>query len=613
MRSLFLLLVVLFSLSISANDGSRLWMGKLDLDQARAVTVKHADGLGEGFVVHATSPAHVVVLASTPQGGAYGRMAVLRLMACGRIGKGMKPLDVRETPAFKYRVLNHWDNLDGSIERGYAGKSIFWNSKVKGEAWKARIRAYGRANLSVGINGCVLNNVNASPKVLTRAYIDTVRMIADILRPYYVKVYLSVNFGSPLALGATTTADPLNADVIRWWRETVKAIYRAVPDFGGFLVKANSEGQPGPFDYDRTHADGANMLADALKPYGGIVMWRSFVYGARHKGEDRVKQAVSEFKDLDGQFRDNVILQSKNGPLDFQPREPYSPIFDNMPKTCQAVEFQIAHEYTGQAKHLVYLAPMWKEFFGYVSAKTLKGIAGVSNIGDETNWTHHDFSQANWYAFGRLAWDPTLTAAQIADEWLRLTFSSDSTFLAAVKPMMLGSREDCVDYMMPLGLHHIFAFDSHYGPQPDGYRADYPIAWCPVYYHKADSLGIGFDRSSKGSDAVAQYREPYRSLYDHIETCPERYLLWFHHVPWNYEMRNGLTLWDNLQLHYHRGVKRVENYPSVWRRVKTIEQHDGDSDGSRWQRIDNLMKIQIANARLWCDVCLRYFASLIVR
>ena len=435
-------------------------------------------------------------------------------------------------------------------------------------------------------------------------------MIANILRPYYIKVYLSVNFGSPLALGATKTADPLNAEVIKWWQQKVKEIYKAVPDFGGFLVKANSEGQPGPFDYGRSHADGANMLADALKPYGGIVMWRSFVYGAKHKGEDRVKQAVSEFKNLDGQFRDNVILQSKNGPLDFQPREPYSPIFDNMPKTSQAVEFQIAQEYTGQAKHLVYLAPMWKEFFGYVSPKTLKGIAGVSNIGDETNWTHHDFSQANWYAFGRLAWDPTLTSEQIADEWLRLTFSSDSTFLSAVKPMMLKSREDCVDYMMPLGLHHIFAFDNHYGPEPNGYRPDYPIEWCPVYYHKADSLGIGFDRSSKGSDAVSQYREPYRSLYDDLATCPDAYLLWFHHVPWNYEMRNGLTLWDNLQLHYNRGVRSVEDYSLIWNNVRAVEMRDGDADGARWQRVNNLLQQQTKNARLWRNTCLEYFGKL---
>ena len=610
MRHIFLLILALFSLTVSANDGSKLWLGKMDLNVAQKVTVRHADGLGEGFVLKATSPEQVLILASTPQGGAYGRMAVARLTACGRISKGMQPLSRKEIPAFRYRILNHWDNLDGTIERGYAGRSIFWNSSVKGEAWKARIRAYGLANLSVGINGSVLNNVNASPKILTRAYIDTVRMIANILRPYYIKVYLSVNFGSPLALGATKTADPLNAEVIKWWQQKVKEIYKAVPDFGGFLVKANSEGQPGPFDYGRSHADGANMLADALKPYGGIVMWRSFVYGAKHKGEDRVKQAVSEFKNLDGQFRDNVILQSKNGPLDFQPREPYSPIFDNMPKTSQAVEFQIAQEYTGQAKHLVYLAPMWKEFFGYVSPKTLKGIAGVSNIGDETNWTHHDFSQANWYAFGRLAWDPTLTSEQIADEWLRLTFSSDSTFLSAVKPMMLKSREDCVDYMMPLGLHHIFAFDNHYGPEPNGYRPDYPIEWCPVYYHKADSLGIGFDRSSKGSDAVSQYREPYRSLYDDLATCPDAYLLWFHHVPWNYEMRNGLTLWDNLQLHYNRGVRSVEDYSLIWNNVRAVEMRDGDADGARWQRVNNLLQQQTKNARLWRNTCLEYFGKL---
>ena len=453
----------------------------------------------------------------------------------------------------------------------------------------------------------MLNNVNANPKVLTAAYLDTVKAIADILRPYGVRTYLAVNFGSPKALGATTTADPLDSTVIKWWRDKAKEIYALIPDFGGFLVKANSEGQPGPFDYGRTHADGANMLADALKPYGGIVMWRSFVYGSRHKGEDRVMQAVSEFKDLDGKFRDNVILQSKNGPLDFQPREPYAPIFDNMKKTAQWVEFQVTQEYTGQSKHLVYLAPMWKEFFSFVSADSLRGVAGVSNVGNDANWCGHPFSQANWYAFGRLAWDPSLTSKAIAQEWLKMTFeeSSNRYFYDSMTSVMERSREMCVDYMMPLGLHHIFKFDHHYGPEPDGFKAEYPIEWCPVYYHKADSLGVGFDRSSKGTGAVGQYREPYRSLYDNLSTCPEQYLLWFHHVAWNYRMKNGKTLWDNLCARYTRGVKAVETTLMTWKLMRSIFVDDCDED--RWNEVDSLLTIQLGNAQEWQDVCLDYF------
>lgn len=621
MKKALSLLLLLCSAMLYANNGHALWLGNM-----RTVNVKteKTTGLGEGFILKASSPQDITVASSTPAGTCYGQEWASRLIAEGKIQQGMKPMMIKQMPRFRYRILNHWDNLDGTIERGYAGKSIFWHcyGSIGKEAWTKRLIEYARANASVGINGCVVNNVNASPKMLTKEYLDTVRMIANVLRPYFVKVYISVNFGSPKALGATKTADPLDASVVKWWQKKAKEIYKLIPDFGGFLVKANSEGQPGPFDYGRTHADGANMLADALKPYGGIVMWRSFVYGSKHKGEDRVMQAVSEFKDLDGQFHDNVILQSKNGPLDFQPREPYAPIFDNMQQTDQMAEFQIAHEYTGQAKHLVFLAPMWKEFFSYVAPKGLQGIAGVSNIGDDTNWTHHDFSQANWYAFGRLAWNPELSADDIADEWLHLTFGTqgqtkpeigsvdfENSFVKPVKAMMLGSREDCVDYMMPLGLHHIFAFDHHYGPEPDGFKAEYPIEWCPVYYHKADSIGIGFDRSSKGTNAVGQYREPYRSLYDNLETCPEEYLLWFHHVPWNYEMHNGLTLWDNLQLHYNRGVKAVEGYKLIWQRAKEAEISAGDEDGTRWQRVDRLLDTQAENARLWRDVCLKYFAS----
>ena len=406
------------------------------------------------------------------------------------------------------------------------------------------------------------------------------------------------------------TADPLNAQVKAWWKAKAKEIYTLIPDFGGFLVKANSEGQPGPFDYKRTHADGANMLAEAVKPYGGIIMWRSFVYGAGHKGEDRVKQAVSEFKDLDGHFLDNVILQSKNGPLDFQPREPYAPIFDNMRKTKQMAELQITQEYLGQSRHLVYLAPMWREFFGFVEPSRLVGIAGVANIGLDKNWCGHHFSQANWYAFGRLAWNPFLTSEAIAEEWLTATFSptiksTGSSILTPLLSMMLRSREACVDYMMPLGLHHIFAFDQHYGPEPNGYIAHYPIEWCPVYYHRADSIGIGFDRTHTGSDATSQYREPFCSLYDDINTCPERYLLWFHHVPWTYRLKSGNTLWEELQLHYARGVKEVEDFIDIWHQAKPA------IDEQRWKEVDDRMQHQLENAKEWKKVCLDYFSTFV--
>ena len=511
---------------------------------------------------------------------------------------------IESHPAFSLRLLNHWDNLDGSIERGYAGKSIFWklengqlstfNSQL--------IKEYARANASIGINGTVLNNVNASPKMLTTPYLKEVQKIANILRPYNIKVYLSINFASPMALKDTKTADPLDPSVVKWWKKKTKEIYKLIPDFGGFLVKANSEGQPGPGDYHRTHADGANMLADALKPYKGIVMWRCFVYGANHKGEDRVKQAVSEFKPLDGQFRDNVILQTKNGPLDFQPREPYSPIFDQITKTPNMVELQITQEYLGQSRHLVYLAPMWQEFFSQVDAKKLKGIAGVANIGLDRNWCGHHFSQANWYAFGRLAWNPRLDSYRIANEWLQLTFSASETFNRAMADVMQHSREACVNYMMPLGLHHIFKFDHHYGPEPDGFKASYPREWCPVYYHQADKNGVGFDRSSKGSNAVSQYRADLARTYDNIKTCPENLLLWFHHVPWDYRMSSGNTLWEELQYRYNEGVITVEENYNLWHNKMRPY-----IDEQRWREVDERMQHQVENAREWRDVCIGYF------
>ena len=658
-KYLIFLFTVLTSLHVSAqSDGSQLWLGKQYANSCQVISqlpddatakiakqelennwrgknvelkIDKALNLGEGYNIYAR-PAQqgdniqyeATITASNPIGLLYGAYELIRLQNTDAYNTGSgnqqnfsKAIDETEKPQVGLRILNHWDNLDGSIERGYAGKSIFkWEEIKLGKNGKGgsiskslhdRLITYARANASLGINGSVLNNVNASPKMMTAEYINKVKVIANILRPYGIRVYLSINFASPMALGYTKTADPLDKKVQQWWKKKAKEIYATIPDFGGFLVKANSEGQPGPGDYHRTHADGANMLADAVKPYGGIIMWRSFVYGANHKGEDRVKQAVSEFKDMDGKFRDNVILQSKNGPLDFQPREPYAPIFDNIKQTPQIAELQITQEYLGQSKHLTYLAPMWKEFFGFVNPNKLVGISGVANIGDDANWCGHPFSQANWYAFGRLAWNPSLTAEEIAHEWLVQTYENqDEKFTKPVEMMMMTSREACVNYMMPLGLHHIFKFDHHYGPEPDGFIASYPLEWCPVYYHKADAQGVGFDRSSKGTDAVGQYPEPYRSLYNNIETCPEEYLLWFHHVPWTYKMKSGSTLWQELCMKYNMGVAMVEVYRDFWH---TSAKQYMKGHEQEWQHTDSLLNIQLENAKEWRNTCLKYFQT----
>lgn len=660
-KYLILLFTVLTSLHVSAqSDGSQLWLGKQYANSCQVISqlpddatakiakqelennwrgknvelkIDKALNLGEGYNLYAR-PAQqgdniqyeATITASNPIGLLYGAYELIRLQNTDAYNTGSgnqqnfsKAIDETEKPQVGLRILNHWDNLDGSIERGYAGKSIFkWEEIKLGKNGKGgsiskslhdRLITYARANASLGINGSVLNNVNASPKMMTAEYINKVRVIANILRPYGIRVYLSINFASPMALGYTKTADPLDKKVQQWWKKKAKEIYAAIPDFGGFLVKANSEGQPGPGDYHRTHAEGANMLADAVKPYGGIIMWRSFVYGANHKGEDRVKQAVSEFKGMDGKFRDNVILQSKNGPLDFQPREPYAPIFDNIRQTPQIAELQITQEYLGQSKHLTYLAPMWKEFFGFVNPSKLVGISGVANIGDDANWCGHPFSQANWYAFGRLAWNPSLTAEEIAHEWLVQTYENqDEKFTKPVEMMMMTSREACVNYMMPLGLHHIFKFDHHYGPEPDGFIASYPLEWCPVYYHKADAQGVGFDRSSKGTDAVGQYPEPYRSQYDNIETCPEEYLLWFHHVAWNYKMKSGSTLWQELCMKYNMGVAMVEVYRDFWH-TSTKQYMKGHEQ--EWQHTDSLLNVQLENAKEWRNTCLKYFQNYV--
>ena len=621
----------LFLLAANAEDGSNLWLrmqqktnaAKVKTNDKSAiaqnavneltaywnggdVTLKKDGSMpdNDGFaIVKPAGGGPVEVKARHSAGLLYGAYELLRMQETGN-----SVSNETSSPAFEYRILNHWDNPDGSVERGYAGKSIWKWDEINGDKGtmsidlKERLTTYARANASIGINGSVINNVNASPSILSLEYIKKVKVIAGLLRPYGIKTYISVNFASPMVLDGLKTADPLNSEVRAWWKKKAKEIYKEIPDFGGFLVKANSEGQPGPGDYNRTHADGANMLAEALAPHKGIVMWRSFVYG-NHEGEDRVKQAVTEFEDLDGKFAKNVILQSKNGPLDFQPREPYAPIFDQMKHTPMWAELQITQEYLGQSLHLVYLAPMWKEFFSFVNPKQLRGIAGVANTGDDKNWCGHPFSQANWYAFGRLAWNPELSSDSIAREWLTQTFTHDAAFVNPMTEVMEASREACVDYMMPLGLHHIFKADHHYGPEPQGQYPHFPIEWCPVYYHKADTAGVGYDRTRAGSDAVSQYRAPYNDLYNNIETCPEEYLLWFHHVSWDYKMKNGKTLWQNLCAHYNRGVSETERFAAVWQTMRPYV------DEERFNHVSRLMDVQVDNAKEWRNVCLGYFSA----
>ena len=575
----------------------------------------------EGYVIktiYQNNKKITVVASVGDKGLLYGVYHLLRIIQTNEFTDSLK---ISEKPSYSVRILNHWDNLDGSVERGYAGHSIFWRYGEEHPTvtdkdvvlWKE----YARANASIGINGTVLNNVNASPKMLSGEYLQKVKAIAKVLQPYGIKVYLSINFSSPSALGGLKTSDPLDKEVIKWWNAKANEIYKLIPDFGGFLVKANSEGLPGPQDFGRTHADGANMLADALKPHGGIVMWRAFVYDVVK--DDRAKLAYKEFVPFDGQFRDNVIIQVKNGPIDFQPREPFSPLFGTMKKTPLMPELQITQEYLGFSNHLVFLSSMWKEFLesdtycvgkGSTVAKTTDGsifsqkltaIAGVANIGEDANWCGHHFAQANWYAFGRLAWNNHLTSAEIADEWIKMTFSKDSGFVEPVKEMMLASREAAVDYMMPLGLHHIFAFGHHYGPEPwcdvPGARPD----WMPKYYHNAQSDGVGFDRTSNGSNAVGQYYSPLREELNNIETCPEKYLLWFHHVSWNYKMKDGHTLWDNLCYAYDRGVKQVRQFQVAWDKSEQFV------DSDRFVQVQSRLRIQAHDAVWWKDACLLYF------
>ena len=578
---------------------------KADLDRAGS----------DGYLIRSATieRQRVTVIASASEVGALrGAFHFLRLM---QTRQPLERLDLVERPRIDRRLLNHWDNPDGTIERGYAGSSLWPWDELPGRV-DPRIEDYARANASIGINGTVLNNVNAHPDLLTRPYLGKVAAIADTLRPYGIRVYLSANFAAPRTIGQLATADPLDAAVARWWRDKAAEIYTLIPDFGGFLVKANSEGQPGPQDYGRTHADGANVLADAVAPHKGIVMWRAFVYDAK-VDPDRIKRAYLEFTPLDGRFRDNVIVQVKNGPLDFQPREPFSPLFGAMPRTPVMAELQITQEYLGHSNHLVYLAPMWKETFdadtfasgpgslvsrvvdGSLHGYRLTAIAGVANTGRDANWTGHHFGQANWYAYGRLAWNPDLAADLVAREWIAMTWGHAPELRRTLEPMMLQSRELLVDYSMPLGLHHLIG-GEHYEPMPenpDPRRAD----WSAIYYHRASRDGIGVDRTPRGSNAVGQYRSPLREQWADPATTPETLLLWFHRLAWDYRLPSGRTLWDGLVQHYTRGAAGARAMVSQWERLRA------HVDAERYGAVLSKLRRQADDAAAWRDKCLKYF------
>jgi len=571
----------------------------------------------EGFLIRAATISGkrtIVVAANSDVGALYGSYRLLRHLQTNR---SIRALSITSSPRIQLRLLDHWDNLDRTVERGYAGQSL-WEWQRLPDSLSPRYRDYARANASIGINGTVLTNVNANAKVLTAEYLPKVAALANVFRPYGIRVYLTARFSAPIELGGLKTADPLDPAVRKWWKDKADEIYRTIPDFGGFVVKANSEGQPGPQDYKRSHADGANMLGDAVAPHGGIVMWRAFVY-SNEVPTDRVKQAYDEFTPLDGAFHPNVLVQVKNGPLDFQPREPFHPLFGAMPKTPLMMEFQITKEYLGQDTHLVYLGPLFEEVLradtwahgkgstvasvidGSLHGYARTGIAGVSNVGTDRNWTGSHFNQANWYAYGRLAWDPLQTSADVADDWIRMTFSNESSVVEPIKHMMLVSREAVVDYMTPLGLAHIMATGHHYGPGPwvDRGRADQT----PVYYHRADTLGLGFDRTASGSNAVAQYFPPVRERFANRDSIPNSLLLWFHHVKWNERMRSGRTLWDELVNHYDAGIDSVRSMQRNWRGL------EGAIDAARFRDVESFLDIQEHEARWWRDATLQYFQT----
>lgn len=572
----------------------------------------------DGYLIRSLSmrnKAFTVIASPSPAGVLYGVFHWIRDIQTGAFSQNF---DLTSEPRYDLRMLNHWDNLDGTIERGYAGYSL-WKWEELPDVISPRYAAYARANASVGINATVPNSVNANPIVMSNDYLPKLKALADVFRPYGIQLFISINFATPSALGELPDSDPGRAEVQHWWKNKVDGIYQLIPDFGGFLVKANSEGQPGPMDYGRTHAEGANMLARALQPHGGMVIWRAFVYDPGE--EDRAKQAVLEFVPHDGDFEENVIIQVKNGPVDFQPREPFSPLFGAMKHTPVMVEQQITQEYLGFSNHLVFLAPLFEECLrsdtyafgeGSTVARMTDGthlpvrrsaIAGVANIGEDANWCGHHFAQANWYAFGRQAWDHEIDSEQIADEWVRMTFSSDTAFVEPVKAMMLASREAAVNYMMPLGLHHLFAWGHHYGPEPwcdvPGARPD----WLPRYYHNASPSGIGFDRSRNGSGAVDQYHPPLNDTYNDVNTCPEKFLLWFHHVPWTHPMKNGRTLWDEMAHKYQEGVDQVRTFQKVWDRLEPY------IDAERFSHVQSRLRIQARDAVWWRDAIMLYFQT----
>ena len=592
----------------------------------------------EGFAIRTMrmeNKSFFFITGNTDRGILYGTFHLLRLL---QTHQSIENLVINSTPKIRNRILNHWDNLNRHVERGYAGISI-WNWHTLPGYIDQRYIDYARANAAIGINGTVLTNVNANALVLTKEYLLKVKALADVFRPYGIRVYLTARFSAPIEIGNLNTADPLNVAVSNWWKAKAKEIYELIPDFGGFLVKANSEGQPGPQNYGRTHADGANMLADAVAPFNGLVMWRAFVYDTRVQrsnenfdsaknntglsdiaSADRFRQAYNEFKPLDGSFRKNVLVQVKNGPIDFQPREPFSPLFGAMPATPLMMEFQITQEYLGQGTHLVYLAPMFKEVLdadtwqkgkgsfvskvldGSLHDYVITGIAGVANIGNDRNWTGHPFGQSNWYAFGRLAWDHSLSSEAIALDWIQQTFTSDASATRTILNIMLRSHQTLVNYMTPLGLHHIMGTGHHYGPAPwvnNLGRAD----WNPVYYHRADSFGIGFDRTSKGSNALAQYAPEVRKLYENIVNCPGEYLLWFHHASWDHKMKSGKTLWEELCHQYYRGVDSIRSLEKQWHSLEHV------IDEERFRQVQQLLSIQVKEAIWWRNACLLYFQT----
>jgi alpha-glucuronidase len=612
----------------SSNAESTLEAGSIVLGTARAPLIASLDlplqPLGpEGFVIRSITvdgKPVTVIAGQSDRGALYGVYHFLRLIQTGR---PLQALDIASQPRTRIRLLNHWDNLDGHVERGYAGQSIWDWHRLPG--WVSpRYTDYARANASIGINGAVLTNVNANATSLTPAYIAKTRAISAALRPYGIRVYLTARFSAPIELGGLKTADPQDPAVRAWWKKKVDEIYAAIPDFGGFLVKANSEGQPGPQDYQRSHADGANMLAEAVAPHGGVVMWRAFVY-SNESPTDRAKQAYDEFVPLDGKFASNVLVQVKNGAIDFQPREPFHPLFGAMPKTPLMMEFQITKEYLGFSTHLAYLGPLFEEALdadtrvkvrkkgmratvakvvdGELHGYPITGMAGVANIGSDRNWSGSHFDQANWYAFGRLAWDPELSSRDIAEEWVRMTFSNDPAFVRAAVDMMMGSREAVVDYMMPLGLHHLFDTGHHYGPGPwvnNLNRAD----WNPTYYHQADANGVGFARGPQGSNATSQYSPDLARIFADPRKVPEQFLLWFHHLPWNHQVSSGRTLWHEMVLRYTRGVDQVRKMRDTW---ATLKPH---VDEARFTQVAAFLEIQLEEAQWWRDACIAYFQSV---